>query len=223
MTKTLLQCQNISVSFGARRVFSSVNLSLAAGAYALRGPNGIGKSTLLKVISGAQIPDSGQVWLDGKSMAQSPLEAKRSLSYVPDESFAYPFMTGQDLLDLVSSSKKAPIDEAIQQIVKDFKIQRQLPVRFDAMSLGTQKKVMICAGFIGTPCVILMDEPSNGLDVGSRLRLEERVRAYAEENLILISTHDDEFAKATEARPILMEDLVSSTQSMRVKQLPMDH
>lgn len=214
MTKILLQCQDINVSFGARRVFSSVNLSLAAGAYALRGPNGIGKSTLLRIIAGALIPDSGQVWLDGKSIAQSPLEAKRRLSYVPDESSAYPFMTGQDLLDLVASSKKARIDEPIHQIVKDFELRRQLPVRFDAMSLGTQKKMMLCAGFIGTPCVILMDEPSNGLDVGSRVRLEERIRAYAEENLILISTHDDEFANAVGAHPILMENLLGPTHSM---------
>ena len=222
MSKTLLQCHDISVSFGARRVFSSVNLSLAAGAYTLRGPNGIGKSTLLRVIAGAQIPDSGHVRLDGKSMAQSPLEAKRCLSYVPDESSAYPFMTGQDLLDLVSSSKKARIDEPIRQIVEDFELQRQLPVRFDAMSLGTQKKMMLCAGFIGAPCVILMDEPSNGLDVGSRTRLEKRIRAYAEENLILISTHDDEFANAIEARPILMENLVGPTQSMHARHSPMD-
>jgi ABC-2 type transport system ATP-binding protein len=213
MTQPLLCCENLGVSYGARKIFGSVDLSLTEGAYALRGPNGIGKSTLLKLLAGAHRPDTGRIWINGVDLLRAPVAARRNLSYVADESRVYPFMTGQDLLDFVAGAKRTRLDDETSRLIADFGLRSHLDVRFDAMSLGTRKKMMICAASIGAPRVLLMDEPSNGLDAVSRTCLEGIIRSWGKRNVILLSTHDDDFLSAIGAKPIVMEGIISSRRS----------
>ena len=102
----MLRCTGISKSYGNRQIFHDLNYHLASGIYAIQGRNGIGKSTLLGVLAGAIEADAGEVWINGISMNTSPLSARQRLSYVPDESPIYPFMSGHDLLDFVAMAKK---------------------------------------------------------------------------------------------------------------------
>jgi ABC-type multidrug transport system ATPase subunit len=154
------------------------------GAWALRGPNGIGKSTLLKVLAGAVEPDAGAVWVDGLPLHTDPVPAKARLAYAPDECPVYPFMTGRELLAFVAWAK-----------------------RCGAMSLGTQKKLMLAAGWIGKPAVLLCDEPSNGLDAQARLVLIDLLREKSRQATVLVSTHDHAFAQALGATVLDFADL----------------
>jgi ABC-2 type transport system ATP-binding protein len=151
------------------------------------------------------------VWIDGYSLARSPEVARQLLSYVPDECPIYPFMTGKDLLQFVTLTKRAVVEEDLIQMIQDFNLGSQLDARFDAMSLGTQKKVLLCAAVIGAPRVVLMDEPSNGLDRHARERLITLILSWRSRATILFATHDAELVAATGAASLEMEQVLSPT------------
>ena len=209
----VLACEGLGASFEGREIFHSLDCACAAGVHALRGMNGIGKSTLLRLLAGAQPADAGRVWIDGIDLMQTPEDAKRRLSYVPDESPIYPFMTGEELLHFVANSKRTGIDATVDGLIGAFDLGRHLRTRFDAMSLGTQKKMMLCAAWIGAPRVLLLDEPSNGLDLASRDHLIRLLRHWGRESAILFAAHDEEFVSACGAVVIEMSSLVGAGQS----------
>jgi len=208
----MLRCEGISKSYGGRPVFQAVSYSLDSGVYAIQGPNGIGKSTLLGILSGAIEADAGEVWLNDLSLNRSPLSVRQRLSYVPDESPIYPFMTGLDLLDFVAMSKKTTVDQNIKQLVERFGLNAYLHTRFAAMSLGTQKKFMLCAAWIGEPQAIFLDEPSNGLDIDARELLAHLIREYRQHRLIIFSTHDADFVAACNAKVLHIDQLFAGTK-----------
>ncbi|OIQ76205.1 putative ABC transporter ATP-binding protein YxlF [mine drainage metagenome] len=201
----MLRFEGVTKSFGWRQVLRGISDHLDPGAYALQGPNGSGKSTLLGILSGAISADSGEVWIDDISMKDAPLVARRRLSYVPDESPIYPFMTGSDLLDFVAMAKKTAIGPDTLEFVAQLGLSPYLQTRFGAMSLGTQKKFMLCAAWIGHPQVMLLDEPSNGLDAQARDLLAHRIRERGpQRRLTLFTTHDTAFVETCEAAVLPM-------------------
>jgi ABC-2 type transport system ATP-binding protein len=206
----ILAGEGLAASYDGREVFRSVDCHFATGVHALRGTNGIGKSTLLRLLAGAQRADAGRVWIDGIDLMQAPEDAKRRLSYVPDESPIYPFMTGEELLLFIAATKRTRIDATVDGLIRAFDLVRDLRTRFDAMSLGTRKKMMLCAAWIGAPRVLLLDEPANGLDLASRDQLVRALRHWGCENAILFSAHDEEFVSACEATVIEMRCLLDS-------------
>jgi ABC-2 type transport system ATP-binding protein len=206
----------LGASYDGREIFGSLDCAFATGVHALRGTNGIGKSTLLRLLAGAQPADAGRVWIDGIDLMQAPEDAKRRLSYVPDESPIYPFMTGEELFHFVAAVKRAGIDAAIESLIGAFDLAGHLRKRFDAMSLGVRKKMMLCAAWIGAPRVLLLDEPSNGLDLASRDHLVRLLRHWGRENAILFAAHDDDFISACGAAVVEMRSLLASAQGAAV-------
>jgi ABC-2 type transport system ATP-binding protein len=204
----MLQLTQLTKRFGARTLFEHVDLVLEPGCYAVTGPNGCGKSTLLAVLAGVEPADAGSISIAGHLLAGDALDAKARLSYVPDNADAYPFMTGRGLLELVASAKSVPPDAALE-LALAFRLEPHLDKRFEQMSFGTQKKMLLAATALGTPSVILADEPSNGLDAHTRRILIERLKAASSDAVVLFSTHDPEFAEACDADIIAFESLSS--------------
>ena len=204
----MLRFDHLSKSYGGRQVLRDLRHDLACGAWVLRGPNGIGKSTLLRVLAGVTEPDGGRIWIDGVPMEAVSGAAKARLAYAPDECPAYPFMTGRELLDFVAWAKRCPVSSEVLGIVERFGLERHLGTRCGAMSLGTQKKLMLAAAWIGAPAVLLFDEPSNGLDVDARAVLIELVAQKRRQAVVLMSTHDHAFAQAAGADIIEFAGLV---------------
>ena len=201
----MLRFDHLCKSYGTRRILDDVGYDFGPGAHALRGPNGIGKSTLLRVLAGAEDADSGAIWIDGLAMdagATSTTGARDRLAYAPDECPVYPFMSGRELLDFVAYAKRCAPSPAVAAIVERFGLGRHLDTRCGAMSLGTQKKLMLAAAWIGRPAVLLFDEPSNGLDADARAVLIELLVDKAMEATVLVSTHDGAFAQAIGAAVI---------------------
>lgn len=196
----MLQLQNLSKSYGAQTIFRNVSHRFGPGLFALRGPNGVGKSTLLAVLSGAEPMDAGDVLIQGHKLTREPVAAKQQLAYVPDECPVYPFLSGRRFLEFVAKVKKADDLMAVNELVVQFALEPHLDTRFDAMSLGTQKKFLLSAAWIGNPAVMLVDEPDNGLDAASIDRLVARYRAKAADRLVLFSTHNRDFVAATGAQ-----------------------
>lgn len=198
----MLRFEGLCKSYGSRRVLRSLGYSFAPGAFVLRGPNGVGKSTLLRVLAGVLPPDSGKVWIDGRTLHDDPLAAKMRLAYAPDECPIYPFITGRELLDFVAQAKRCAVVPAVQSVVERLGLAPHLDTRCGAMSLGTQKKLMLAAAWIGDPAVILLDEPSNGLDADARAVLAALLQEQSAQAVVFISSHDQAFARAIGATVI---------------------
>ena len=203
----MLRVEQVCKSYGARQILRSISLTCQPGAYMLRGPNGVGKSTLLRVLAGVTPPDSGAVWIDGHALHQEPIRAKLRLAYAPDECPIYPFITGSELLAFVAQAKRCSLTPQVHAVVERFGLDRHLGTRCGDMSLGTQKKLMLAAAWIGEPSVLLLDEPSNGLDVDAHAVLVDLLREKSAKAVVFMSSHDQAFARAVGAQVLTFDSL----------------
>lgn len=203
----MLRFEKLYKSYGQRKVLPGLSRHFTNGTFVLRGPNGIGKSTLLGVLAGVVESDSGAIWIDGVPLHTKPAAAKARLAYAPDECPVYPFMTGRELLAFVAFAKRCDLAPEVLGIVARFGLGGHLGTRCGEMSLGTQKKLMLAAAWIGRPRVTLFDEPSNALDADARAVLIELLRNKDPGAVTLVSTHDHEFAHAIGATVIEFDAL----------------
>ena len=116
---------------------------------------------------------------------------------------------GRELLGFVAMAKKIRVDSDILALVHDFGLDAHLNTRFAAMSLGTQKKFMLSAAWIGDPAALLLDEPSNGLDIDARIFLAQLFQEKGQRSTILFTTHDTDFVAATGAAVITMDQVLA--------------
>jgi ABC-type multidrug transport system ATPase subunit len=203
----VLRFDKVNMAFGSKQVLQNLSRHFSCGVFALQGPNGIGKTTLLCVLAGIVQPDTGEIWVAGHSLQGEELAAKALLSYVPDECPIYPFMTGRELLKFVARAKQCEVEPAVWELVSNFGLLAHLDTPFGKMSLGTQKKTMLAAAWIGAPVVVLMDEPNNGLDHRARLLLIDLIKAKSEHSVMLLSTHDADFVSAVGATKVPFDQL----------------
>ena len=202
-----LRFEDLVASYAGNEIFRDASLALETGVYALQGSNGSGKTTLLRLLAGAQPPDSGRIWIDGMALADAPQAARGRLSYVPDESPVYPFITGREFLRFVAAAKHARLEPDAMRLVAGLGAAPYLDARFDAMSLGTQKKFLLSAAWIGEPRVMLMDEPSNALDAAAREALIAELRAKGAQTTVFCATHDADFVAGTGAAIVTIDDI----------------
>ncbi|OQS37779.1 hypothetical protein B0T39_15195 [Chromobacterium haemolyticum] len=183
-----------------------LSLSLKCGAYALTGINGAGKSTLLAMCAGIITPAQGDVLISGYSLKSQPLQAKSKLGFMPDQPCVYPFLTGESYLKLIASCKGLSQLDDIDDLLHHLKLADKLQLRFQAMSLGMQRKFMLVASLMGDPEVILLDEPINGLDSAAVAYLSTLVRQLAERKVILASSHEPWFIEDIKATVLQLEN-----------------
>jgi ABC-type multidrug transport system ATPase subunit len=128
--------------------------------------------------------------------------ARAALAWVPDASVAYDFMTGDEFLRMVQALRGCAGPD--RTLLEGFGIAAYLGARFGDMSLGTRKKFMLAAGLMGDAQVVLMDEPTNGIDAHARAFLIDQIKVRAHEHLVLFSTHDRDLIALTGARVLAL-------------------
>jgi ABC-2 type transport system ATP-binding protein len=193
----LLTAEGLGMRYGGQVVFEDLHLAFGAGAVALVGRNGAGKSTLLALLAGIDAPHAGRVLVCGHDLARGQ-GARAALAWVPDASVAYDFMTGDEFLRMVQALRGCAGPHAA--LLEGFGIAAYLGARFGDMSLGTRKKFMLAAGLMGDAQVVLMDEPTNGIDADARAFLIDQITTRAHQHLVLFSTHDRDLIALTGAR-----------------------
>lgn len=203
----LLTCTDVAKRFGKTVIFDRLNFSVGGGAVALAGHNGAGKSTLLNILCGITAPDRGTVRIAGHDLYSQPIEAKKWLAFVPDEPVAYDFMTGLEYIMMIFTLQRLGPQTVDLELLGKFDIDSALHQRFKTMSLGTQRKFMITAALMCKPLVLLMDEPTNGLDHKARQALADCIRAPGDAALAFFSTHDQAFIEAAGARTLVLSTL----------------
>ncbi|WP_426350263.1 ABC transporter ATP-binding protein [Alloiococcus sp. CFN-8] len=188
----MLEVIGVSKSYGRNKVLKNVSFKIFPGELLfLLGKNGAGKTTLLNIISSIHSMTKGEVLINGFSIKDRPIEAKRSLGYIVDDIKAFEFLTGGEFLEFIASVYKLENkDRIIKRYVTLFQMDDCLNQLISTYSSGMKKKIMIISCLIRNPPVLIMDEPTNGLDIGSHLVLFNEIRSLASKKTILIATHD---------------------------------
>jgi Cu-processing system ATP-binding protein len=186
----MIQIQHVHKRFGKLTVLNDVNLSLKGGqCIALIGPNGSGKTTLIKTILGMVVSQSGKILFKEKDTAHK-WEYRKEIGYMPQIGRYPENMTVGQVLDMMKDIRKMPEHELDTDLVTAFQIAQIMDKRMRTLSGGTRQKVSACLAFIFNPSVLILDEPTAGLDPLSTEILKEKIRAEKQKDkLIIITSH----------------------------------
>jgi ABC-2 type transport system ATP-binding protein len=173
------------------KALQDINLTIPKGMYGLLGPNGAGKSTLMRTIATLQEPDSGSILLGDLDVLKDKLELRKILGYLPQEFGVYPKVSAYDMLDHIAILKG--IDKQRKVVVEDLLKRVNLwDVRKKALggfSGGMKQRFGIAQALLGDPKLIIVDEPTAGLDPGERNRFYNLLSEIGEQVIVILSTH----------------------------------
>jgi len=175
------------------RALNGVTLSIGRGLFGLLGPNGAGKSTLMRTIAALQEPDSGSIALDGVDTLAHPDELRRQLGYLPQDFGVYPSVSAIDLLDHIAVLKGITNKgERNEQVAALLQLANLYDVRKNAVSTysgGMKQRFGIAQALLGQPRLIIVDEPTAGLDPEERNRFHNLLSEIGEDAVVVLSTH----------------------------------
>lgn len=196
----MLNIEHLTKEYGSKKAVDDLNLHIAPGEiYGFIGHNGAGKTTTLKSVAGILRFDSGEIWIDGKSIQKEPLECKRELAYIPDNPDLYGFMSGIQYLNFIGDIFGVAADERekrIQEYAGRFGLTEDLGQPIAAYSHGMKQKLAIISAWLHAPKLILMDEPFVGLDPTASHLLKGMMREVCDRGgAIFFSTHVLEVAE----------------------------
>lgn len=222
--KQMLKIQNLTKTFGEKVAVDHLNLEIKPGEiYGFIGHNGAGKTTTLKSIVTIQEFDEGEIYVNGNSIKENPLQCKRDIAYIPDNPDLYDFMTGMKYLNFIADIfgvGQQERDEKIKKYTQAFGIDGDLNEAISAYSHGMKQKLAIVSAWIHEPKLILMDEPFVGLDPKASHLLKEMMREFCDKGgAIFFSTHVLEVAEKLCDKVAIIKDgkLVKSGTMEEVK------
>ena len=196
----MLKINNLTKIYGDKKAVDNLSLHIKPGEiYGFIGHNGAGKTTTLKSIVGVLQFDEGEIFIDGKSIKEKPIECKKELAYIPDNPDLYDFMTGIQYLNFIADIFEISADDRQKKIKKYadlFELTADLAESIASYSHGMKQKLAIISAWIHSPRLILMDEPFVGLDPKASHLLKEMMREHCDNGgAIFFSTHVLEVAE----------------------------
>lgn len=181
--------ENITKSYGPQKALNAISIEIKRGQITgLLGPNGAGKSTLMKIITGSVIPDEGTVTVDGVNVVDEPLKVQRTLGYLPEHNPQYLEIYVKEYLAYVASVYKVSnsrVDEVIAQTI----LGPEQHKKIGALSKGYRQRVGLAAALIPDPAVLILDEPTTGLDPAQLVEIRSLLKSIAADKTVLFSTH----------------------------------
>lgn len=186
----MIQLKDVSKKFGKFTALDNINLTLDSGeCIALIGPNGSGKTTLLKSLLGMVVPNKGSILFENKNIKQQ-WDYRKDLGYMPQIGQYPENMTIGQVIDMMKDIRKISEDQLDMELFESFKMTELLKKRMGTLSGGTRQKVSACIAFMFSPKVLILDEPTAGLDPMSTEILKEKIKKEKNKNkLIIISSH----------------------------------
>ncbi len=189
----MIEVTNLTKKYGEHVAVDHLSFRVEKGQiYGFLGPNGAGKSTTMNMLTGYIAPSEGTVTIDGKDIQKEPEEAKKRIGYLPEMPPLYMEMTVEEYLIFAAELKKIPKAEQAAQIEKGMEMTGILDVRrrlIRNLSKGYRQRVGLAQAVLGDPEVIILDEPSVGLDPKQIIEIRDLIRGLGEEHTVILSSH----------------------------------
>ncbi len=188
----MIKVQNLVKRFGSIYALNDVSFEIGEGEIVgLLGPNGAGKSTAMNILTGYLSSTSGEVYINGVNMLDDPIEAKKSIGFLPEQPPLYPEMTVLEYLNFVYELKSCVFErkQHIDEIISVTKLGEVKDRLIKNLSKGNKQRVGIAQALIGDPKVLIFDEPTVGLDPKQIIAVRNLLRTLARNHTVVLSTH----------------------------------
>jgi ABC-2 type transport system ATP-binding protein len=183
----------IKIYPGPVTALAGIDLDVPPGMFGLLGPNGAGKTTLMRILAGLLEPTSGSVTLDGQDVVADPRRVRRRLGYLPQEFGFYPHLTGEKMLVYLLRLKgvEAPggLDRLAAELLERVNLASAAKRKLKSYSGGMRQRLGIAQAIAGDPRILIVDEPTAGLDPEERMRFYRLLAELAADRIVLLSTH----------------------------------
>ena len=204
----MLEIRHLVKHFGPLIAVDDVSFAVGRGeVLGFLGPNGAGKSTTMKMITGFVAPTAGTAIVCGHDILRAPIDAKRCVGYLPEGAPAYPDMTAAEFLDFIAHIRGFTGREAkrrIGRIVETIHIAEVMHQPIETLSKGYRRRVGVAQALLHDPQVVILDEPTNGLDPNQKYEMRKVIDEMRANKAIVISTHLLEEVEAVCARAIII-------------------
>lgn len=187
-----LKFDNITKKFGDFTAVDHMNLSMTNGVYGLLGVNGAGKTTLMRMMCTLLKPTSGAITCNGKDIFEMGGEYRKQLGYLPQDFGFYPEFTVRDYLLYISTLKgirPAVAKKRVKELIAKVGLSKAANKKMKKLSGGMKRRAGIAQAMLNNPRILILDEPTAGLDPNERIRFRNLVSELSEERLVLLSTH----------------------------------
>lgn len=204
-----LVLENVTKEYKDKTALRNVNATLHSGQLiGLIGKNGAGKTTLLKLISTILKPTSGRIMLDGRDIVKNPDVMRSKVGYLPQEVSAYPNLTILEYLSYIASVKgvkKKDAEKQINNLLAAFHLEGAKSKRMENCSGGMKQRAGIICALLGDPQIIIIDEPTTGLDPEERIAVRNILSRLSRERIVILSTHIVSDIEAVASRILLLQ------------------
>ncbi len=189
----MIDVKNLSRSYGDFLAVDGVTFNIPAGEIVgLLGHNGAGKTTIMKMLSGYLEPNSGSVRIDGIDLEADAESVQQQLGYLPENLPVYPDMSVADYLDYAATLKGLEAEakhQSVRQAIRDTELAGKLLDPINTLSRGYRQRVGVAQALLGSPKVLILDEPTNGLDPTQTQHMRDLIQGLAENATVILSTH----------------------------------
>ena len=186
-----LELQNVTKSYD-KTVLDGVSFKLTKGVYGLLGPNGAGKSTLIRAICDIEAPNAGKILYDGKRVSELGEAYRDILGYVPQKVGFYPDFTAKDFLKymaIMKGIKEEDINKRVDEVLKLVNLTDTGKKKIKNFSGGMKQRLGIAQAILNDPKILILDEPTVGLDLEERMNFKQFVSEYASDRIVIFATH----------------------------------
>jgi ABC-2 type transport system ATP-binding protein len=187
-----VQMEGITKKFKNKEVLKGISLRAENGVYGLLGPNGAGKTTMIRILADILTPTKGRILINGQDKNTRGDEYRAKIGYLPQDMSFYPDFTGRDYLQFVAALKGVPATKAqgpIEVLAHNVGLFDDLNRRCVTYSGGMQRRLGIAQALLDDPEILILDEPTAGLDPHERIKFRNIISAYSKDRLVLLSTH----------------------------------
>jgi ABC-2 type transport system ATP-binding protein len=189
----MIAFEHLSKKYGEFTAVRDLDLSIERGeVFGFLGPNGAGKTPTIRMMMGILVPSGGRITIDGLDCQRDRVEVKRRVGYLPDNPIFYDYLRGREILEFVGEMHGQPRGEARERagaLLDDFALD-DAAEEYAVYSTGMKKKLGLACALIHDPSVLILDEPTNGLDPRASHEVQERLRLSASQGkTIFLSTH----------------------------------
>ena len=206
----MIEITNLTKKFDQFTAINDLNFNVQEGeVLGFLGPNGAGKSTTMKVITGFLSPTAGTAIIDGFDISANPMEAKALIGYLPEGAPCYGDMTTQGFLNFIAQIRGyrgEQIVTRVQHAIEEVELQSVCQQTIDTLSKGFKRRVGLAQAIMHNPKVLILDEPTDGLDPNQKHHVRELIKNLAQDKIVIISTHILEEVTAVCTRAIIIAE-----------------